>query len=268
MSRALTKSGLFWLGAVAFLAGCSPTATTPTHSTAQTAAKSFDGMPQVGALFYGSSDSALHFCTASVVDSPEHNLLITAAHCLSGTGTNLLFAPMYHDGAAPYGTWKVEAAYVTRGWLISRDPHEDVAFLAVSPNRRDGRTVNVQDVVGGDRLATSRGLAVRATVIGYPLGTGGRPITCTNQVYDHLGYPAFNCDGYVGGTSGGPWLTDFNQARRRADVYGIIGGLHQGGCSPNTSYSSYFDASTSALYERAARGGPGDTVPSAGSDGC
>lgn len=230
--------------------------------------RSFDGLPQVGALFSGTSDAGLHFCTASVVQSPAHNLLITAAHCVAGTGTNLRFVPMYHDGVAPYGTWTVEAAYVSPGWVSNQDPREDFAFLTVAPQKRHGKNVNVEDVVGGDRLETSRGFAVRATVVGYPLGAGGRPIECTNGVYDHLGFPAFNCDGYVDGTSGGPWLVDVNQATRHGDLYGIIGGLQQGGCTPNISYSSSFGAATIATYQRAVRGGPGDVVPAPGSDGC
>jgi len=231
-------------------------------------ARSFDGLPQVGALFSGPSDAGLHFCTASVVESPASNLLITAAHCVAGTGTNLLFVPMYHDGIAPYGTWTVEAAYVSPGWIADQDPREDVAFLTVAPQKRQGKTVNVQDVVGADRLEPGRGFAVRATVVGYPRGTRDRPIECSNVVYDHLGYPAFDCDGYVDGTSGGPWLIDVDQATRRGDVYGVIGGLQQGGCSPNISYSSSFDAATAATYQRAVHDGPGDVLPIAGSDGC
>jgi V8-like Glu-specific endopeptidase len=254
-----------WLGVVVLLAGCSPM---PTPGQGPyPSARSFDGLPQVGALFSG-SDAGPHFCTASVVRSPAHNLLITAAHCLEGTGTNVRFVPMYHDGFAPYGTWAVEAAYVSPSWLTSRDPHEDFAFLTVAPHTLHGKKVNVEDVVGGDRLGTTGGFAVRATVVGYPLGTGGRPIECTNGVYDHLGFLAFDCDGYVNGTSGGPWLIDANRATRRGALYGIIGGLHQGGCTPDISYSSYFGAATTATYQRAVHGAPGDIVPAAGSDGC
>src|ERR1700746_2553952 len=39
--------------------------------------------PRVGALFAHDA-SGDHFCTASVVASPQHDLLITAAHCIHG----------------------------------------------------------------------------------------------------------------------------------------------------------------------------------------
>jgi Trypsin-like peptidase domain len=266
------------LAAVA-LAGCSSPDTQTTHATktkgTTPSASSFDGLPQVGALFAGSPPDAIHFCTASVVDSPGHDLLVTAAHCISGTGAGLTFVPMYRDGNAPYGTWSVESAYVGAGWLHGQDPQQDVAFLAVAPEQRHGRRVDVQDLTGGVRLVTSRVYGLDATVVGYPLGAN-RPITCTNVVTDTSGFPTFACNGYPDGTSGSPWITGAARTDARTsgaasgpgDLQGVIGGLRQGGCTPQISYSSYFDTATAALFERAARGGPGDTVPSAGSDGC
>ena len=178
----------------------------------------------VGPLFTGPSDTGLHFCTASVVHSPAHDLLITAAHCLSGTGAGLSFVPMFHDGAAPFGMWKVVAAYASRRWLSGRDPREDVAFLVVAPRVRKGKRIEVEDVVGADRLVVSSAIPSRATLVGYPIGTGGRPITCTNGVYDHLGYPGFDCGGFVGGTSGGPWITHLD----RSTALGRRVGRHRG----------------------------------------
>ena len=258
------------------LAGCGSTPTigpttvpaTGTPAVSRPTATAFAGLPQVGALFGGPVAGGTHYCTASVVHSPRHDLLVTAGHCLSGTGSTLVFAPGYHDGDAPYGSWTVVATYVSAAWSARHDPQADVAFLTVAPQQRSGRVVNVEDVVGADRLVVSRGFHVRATVVGYPLGSGGRPLTCTNETYDEGGYPAFGCDGYVDGTSGGPWLTGVDPATRRGDLYGLIGGLHQGGCTPQISYSSYFGPDVQALYARAIRGGPGDDVPAAGSDGC
>ena len=106
----------------------------------QSGAVSFDGLSQVGALFAGSSDQGLHFCTASVVHSRGGDVIATAAHCVAGTGTGLLFVPGYHDGIAPYGTWTVSAAYVDPRWLGDHEPMADYAFLTVAPQTRHGRT--------------------------------------------------------------------------------------------------------------------------------
>jgi len=260
------QMGLWCLGAIMLLAGCG--STSMTTSVSHPAAKPFTGLPQVGALFAGPAEGGVHFCTASVVHSPRHNLLITAAHCLSGTGSNLVFVPGYHDGISPFGSWSVGAVYASTRWLTNHDPREDYAFLTLELQQRSGRAVAVEDVVGGDHLVISQGLRVWATVIGYPLGTSSNPITCRNETYDHGGYPTFDCAGYRDGTSGSPWITNINPATRRGDVYGVIGGLHQGGCTPQVSYSSYFGSDILALYNRATHGGSGDDMPPAGSDGC
>ena len=270
------------LAAVSLLAGCVssgahavPTvratsstraAATSSTSTARPVAVAFDGLPQVGALFSGTSDH--HFCTASVVHSPAGNVIVTAAHCVVGTGTGIVFAPGYHDGVAPYGRWAVAATYVDPRWLHQHDPLHDYAFLTVSPQSQGGRAVGVEQVVGSDELVVDRDAAAPVTVVAYPAQSGGRPIICTAATYVHQGYPGFDCGGYVGGTSGGPWLTDYDQSTGRGHINGVIGGLHQGGCSPDTSYSPYFDADTAKVFDRAAQDEPGDDVPAAGSDGC
>lgn len=232
------------------------------------AASPSNGLPQVGALFSGPADGSVHFCTASVVHSPGHDLLVTAAHCVAGTGTNLVFVPDYHDGVSPFGSWSVTAAYVSPRWLANQDPQADLAFLAVASHHQSGQAVNVEDIVGADRLVTAQGFRVQATVVAYPLGMGGKPITCTNETHEQDGYPTFECDGYVDGTSGGPWLTNLDPVTQRGDLYGVIGGLHQGGCTPQVSYSPHFSSEAVATYQRAINGGPGDDVASAASDGC
>jgi hypothetical protein len=62
------------------------------------------GTAAVGALVTvdGSGRLGTHFCSASVVDSPAGNLVITAAHCLAGrTPGGFVFVPGYRDGRAP-----------------------------------------------------------------------------------------------------------------------------------------------------------------------
>src|SRR5689334_20118413 len=69
----------------------------------------FNGRSTVGAIFpFGTS--APHTCTASVLDSPKRNLIITAAHCVWGAGVGWSFAPGYVNGRTPYGVWTVAAA--------------------------------------------------------------------------------------------------------------------------------------------------------------
>ena len=231
-------------------------------STVSPNAASFDGLPQVGALFQGAWRSEPHFCSASVVDSPAGDVIVTAAHCLSGDARDLEFVPMYHDGQAPYGAWDVTGAYVSQRWLRDQDPQADFAFLTVRPRDPGGTQRTLQSVVGGDPLVMGSQPPTWTVVVGYPAGTGGGPVICLNQASARRGYPSFRCGGFVSGTSGGPWLADYDAQTGRGDLYGVTGGRHQGGCVTWVSYSSRFDADTMAVYEKAATGEPPDVIPS------
>lgn len=227
-------------------------------------AKTFHGTRTVGPLF-ASATSRQHFCTASVIHSPRGNVLLTAAHCINGSGAGLSFAPRFHAGAFPYGRWTVAAAYLDPAWLKSQDPRRDFAFLIVKPRRIGGHLRQIEQVTGANTLGLRPHPGQRVTVPAYPAGTDNNPITCTAPVYFDGVYPAFNCNPYPGGTSGSPWLA---HTRRGRTVVGLIGGLHQGGCFTWTSYSPPFTAAIHRVYERAVHEAAPDVAPPAGSDGC
>ena len=218
----------------------------------------------VGPLF-PSAGATIHICTASVVDSPGGDLLVTAAHCVVGRGAGLVFVPGYDNGRQPYGRWTVVAAYAGAAWTGSQDPRDDVAFLKVAPHTVHGKTVEVQQVTGANRLASAPAAGRRVTVVGYAFGGRDAPIVCDATSTRHQGYPRFACAGYVAGTSGGPWLTGTAAQRQ---VVGVIGGLHQGGCRPDVSYSAPFGATTATLYRQAVRQAAPATLPVPGPDGC
>jgi len=209
-----------------------------------------------------STDLRAHFCTAAVVASTSGEVIVTAAHCLSGTARGLLFAPGYQAGAASHGTWVVTGAYVAAGWLNSQDPKDDVAFLTVRPAASNHSTATVQAVVGGYPLASAPRAGDRVRVTGYVDGVQ-TAVSCVATVYLTGGYPSFDCAGFAGGTSGGPWISAGKQT-----LTAVIGGLHQGGCSPDTSYSSALHDTTADVLARAAANRTADVLPSPNSDGC
>ena len=56
--------------------------------------KPFGGTPAIGALFtFSGGKLGTHFCTASVIQSPDGDLLVTAAHCVTGTTGAIAFVP-------------------------------------------------------------------------------------------------------------------------------------------------------------------------------
>ena len=226
-------------------------------------ARHFAGTPTVGALF--APGSSVHICTASVVDSRAGDLVLTAAHCISGTGAGDVFAPGYRDGVEPFGTWTVVGAYGAPGWMTQQAPQRDVAFLVVAPRQVNGHPEEIEAVTGANQLGTAPVSGERVTVPAYAVGSDDDPRTCTARVYFHLTYPAFNCNPYVDGTSGAPWL---HRTSHGWEVVGIIGGLRQGGCSPWISYSAAFGASTWRTAERAATGVGASIFPAPRGDGC
>ncbi|MFZ0189839.1 MAG: trypsin-like serine protease [Streptosporangiaceae bacterium] len=212
----------------------------------------FAGTPAVGALFTMSKGKlGRHFCTASVIGSPHGDLVITAAHCATGT-SGIVFVPGYDRGAAPYGIWTVTKIYVDRSWTSSSNPDDDVAFLRVS---QAGSTVPIEDVTGAEALKTGTPARQLVEVIGYP-DSGSQPIVCRNWTREPMSEQLeFDCGGYTDGTSGGPFLANVNPLTGQGRVIGVIGGYEQGGLTPQVSYSSMFGANVAALYRQAVAGG-------------
>ncbi|MEV5746412.1 serine protease [Actinoallomurus sp. NPDC052308] len=203
------------------------------------------GSRVVGALFL-SNGTGRHYCTASVVGSAKRNLLITAAHCLySPSGhawnRNLVFVPKYSRGHRPYGTWPVWLMVADQRWIDHGDQDADVAFAAVQ--EMNGR--RIADVVGANELLINTGYANRVTVIGYPSRANDpsdRPIRCTGPTYRYADAQLrFDCGGFTGGTSGSPWISDYDDQAQRGYVIGVIGGYQKGGDTDWRSYSPLFD---------------------------
>lgn len=230
--------------------------------------RSFDGIPQAGAFFWTDADDTGRTCSASVVHSPDHNLVLGAGHCLKGySGSSpkrhLGFVPQYHDGLKPFGIFPVKAngVYVAQEYYDLGE-HAGAAYdfgFAVTEPDQDGR--QLEDAAGAVQLLTGTGYAhVPVRMIGYP-GSAQKPLEClswtTRWVSDDPADPGtferIACDGFVGGTSGGPMLVPRPGGWA---VIGLIGGYHTGGNTPQISYSAYFGSATQALYDAATTGAP------------
>jgi len=216
--------------------------------------QAFAGTPAVGALFTTSSGRlGQHFCTASVVDSPDGDLAITAAHCVTGISGTIAFVPGYDNGNKPYGVWTVTKVYVDQAWSSSSSQDDDFAFLRISS---PSSSTPVEDVTGAERLATGTPASRQLVeVIGYPNATN-QPVTCQNWLREPMaGQLEFDCGGYPDGTSGGPFLSEVDQLTGQGLVIGVIGGYQQGGNTPQVSYSAVLGPNAAALYQIAVAGG-------------
>ncbi|WEO98967.1 trypsin-like serine protease [Streptomyces sp. FXJ1.172] len=206
---------------------------------------------RIGAVFE-KDDQGAHFCTASVVQSPGRNMLITAAHCAfdadAGQPLNdLVFAPGYRNGDEPTGLWKVSKVVVDDRWAKSQDEDLDVAFLIL--DQKDGK--NIQDVLGGNTLGMNRGFDNKVKITGYP-ASRDTPISCQNRTTKFNDTQLrIQCTDLEDGTSGSPWLAHYDPKSHTGTVIGVLGGHEGGGDQDDVSYAAYFDDDIAKLYRRA-----------------
>ncbi len=219
-------------------------------------AKPVDPDPRVGAVFLGGGD--LHTCTGSVLQSAGHDLMLTAAHCLSGDVSATTFVPGFAGSAEPANVWALQTVYFDPRWLAAKDPHADYVIARLA--RPDGAPAD-RHLSSGLLLGGAPAPGTQVSVVAYPAGAGGMPIGCLAGTGITHGFPSLPCAGLVGGTSGAPWLMG-------STVIGVIGGLDGGGCDEKISYSAPLDEHVSQVLARAEAGGPGDTAPDDIDSGC
>ncbi|MBZ4323602.1 trypsin-like peptidase domain-containing protein [Streptomyces huiliensis] len=228
----------------------------------------FDGLPQVGTFFWTDGHGQGRFCGGTVVRSPYRNLVVSAAHCLRRPDPKrrLSFVPQYHDGLKPHGVFPVEAIYIDQRYYdLGTDGGARWDYTVVRlGDRSDGTPV--ERVTGGFDLLFHPGYRHSdVRLIGYPGNSDTKypkPLDCRSSTSrytstdpkapgDFLEIP---CAGYVGGTSGGPFL--IRGVGGRSVLIGVIGGYHTGGDTPDVSYSSYFTEDLLDLYLDAVHGEP------------
>ncbi|WP_412077660.1 trypsin-like serine peptidase [Streptomyces xanthophaeus] len=208
-----------------------------------------------GALFTGGLDGD-HFCTATVVQSPGRNLIVTAGHCLldgAQADGEAVFAPAYANGFAPYGTWKLEEVFEDDRWAHDTDDAYDLAFARLAPDDK-GRTI--EDVTGAAVLDTSGRAGEEVTVTGYPADRKV-PRTCTAvAVRESETEQRFDCADFPGGTSGSAWIA------RDGKIIGIL----TGGDTDDVSTSTILGDYAASLYAKATAGAAAPaTAPTASS---
>ncbi|WP_237307416.1 trypsin-like serine peptidase [Streptomyces alboflavus] len=216
----------------------------------------YKGSKTIGVLYYVDNGLASHHCTASVVHSPKGNVILTAGHC--GNGSKYAFVPQYRTGkppaGQPHGIWAVDRVFKDpRRTDTGPGANLDFAFATVKPDER-GR--QVEQVTGANTLTRTPGYQVSVTVIGYPkvrYDPKDQAVKCRAKTTRLAGYRQLRmkCGGFHGGTSGSPWLLDYDEATRTGKVVGNLGGAGGGGATSDVSYSPYYDNEVFRLYQDA-----------------
>ncbi|MFF7185592.1 FG-GAP-like repeat-containing protein [Streptomyces sp. NPDC008222] len=245
----------------------------PGSKPAADTGKHFAGIKSVGVLYTGSGPEA-HSCTASVVDSPGHDLILTAGHCKSAHG---MFVPRYDSGKSAddqtFGVFPVQEWFRDSHWAADKSVNSDLDFAFARVGPYQGK--KVQDVVGANTVTGTPGFTSNVTVIGYPMSKYDRAdqaVSCPTGTGALAGFNQMriDCAGMWGGVSGGPWFfwVDLSGSGT-GEIVGNVGGWNGGGPDVPTSdplynritYSPVYGDRFFQLYSDAQRGDHTDHGP-------
>ncbi|MEV8475415.1 FG-GAP-like repeat-containing protein [Streptomyces sp. NPDC051173] len=226
-----------------------------------------DGIPMVGTFFSSTGPDGPTYCTASVVHSAGRNLVLTAGHCaksLAGGGQRV-FVPQYRKGLdaahQPYGVFPVDRVFTDPRYAKNSkgpDSNLDFGFARLSPNAQGAQA---EDRTGALRLTPTPRWSSTVTVVGYPgsRNPDQKAVSCTVPTSRLAGFHQLQmkCGGFYGGTSGSPWITNYDARNRTGDVIGNLGGWNGGGNATGDdwiSYSPVHDHEIQDLYQDAVAG--------------
>lgn len=240
----------------------------PPTPQAQTYDRAGLGASTFGRLYMQFADGE-SVCSATVINSPTRNVVITAAHCVYDTSNgntparSVIFVPGDRNNAQqqPYGVWAattVSAPQQFRDHAASKPSGEatgpegwayDFAFLTIE--EKNGQ--RIQDVTGGQGIAF--GVPIDGLVqVGYPSAPpfkGTDEFMCASQVWKQswsAGY-THQCD-MTPGSSGGGWTTNYDT---KAGSGYIVGVTSTG--NDTTANGSVLGSTAQQLYQSIAQAG-------------
>jgi len=207
----------------------------------------------VGKLFFEHANGAADACTGTVVNSDSEVLVLTAAHCLhDGPGgnwtKNQVFYPAFHDGASPYGGFTAWNIGNSPAWSSGTAPdyEHDYGMLVVNDNAK-GETV--LEAAGGFQIVPDMRTGEQVSLLGYsgPPYDGNHQEFCQDLVEPTA--PPINmwqveCSNMKPGSSGGPWLLDYDYDTGS----GYIAGLNSINDTGSFMASPRFDAAMQQFY--------------------
>ncbi|MFH9796655.1 trypsin-like serine peptidase [Streptomyces virginiae] len=240
-----------------------PTAVAP---TAALSAASPTAFPQAGGAWTGGgavvkTSGRVFFtmggrtasCSGNSITSANGSTVMTAGHCVKYQGawhTNWVFVPAYNNGSAPYGQWSATKTFATDQWAASEDMNMDVGLAVVAP--LNGQTLS--QAVGAQGILFNGGYNKKMYSFGFPAAApydGTKLVYCSGNsgkdfllTKDH----GLGCN-MTGGSSGGPWFQDFNEATG----LGTQVSVNSFGYTflPNRMYGPYLGNEAKAAYDKA-----------------
>ena len=225
---------------------------------------------------YFSMDGGNWVCSGSVVSDNRTgaSIVLTAGHCAydetadgnpNGFATNWVFIPEYDTNPTlancnntTHGCWTASAlvvhqGYATAGGFNDQATVHDFAFAVVGPGGKSG-TSQLDSTVGSFPILFSGDVSGQKLYsFGYPAAGkyhGNDLVYCAGNVFtDDLNNDdtwGMAC-GMTGGSSGGPWLSGFNEGTgsgtlRSLNSYGYSGIKNMYGPKFNDNTGDVFNA--------------------------
>ena len=220
-----------------------------------------------GKIFYtDASDGKNYVCSGAAINTPTKRTVVTAGHCVHGGKNktwhrNIVFVPGYNRGVRPHGTFSAQYLRVANDWVQYGQPtggtgdsyKHDVAFIKTNTNEKGQLLVNM---VGGHGLNVDRSPIFESTVFAYPGNKESGTVmhacwgnTHTIRITPYY-FPTLSGCEFAGGSSGGPWLADYNNATGLGKVQSVTSFA----TNNNTSVSgAIFDRPVWDIYQKAAK---------------
>lgn len=194
-----------------------------------------------------------YFCSASTVNSGNHDVVVTAGHCLKdGTGawaSKWTFVPGYHDGKRPYGGFTARRMFVASGWSSHANDDYDIGMATLNTSHG----AHVVDKVGGQGIAFGRARPKSAWAFGYPADPpyrGKKLVYCNGKLRrdTETTDQGMRCD-MTEGASGGPWLTGFHRSSGNGTLMSVTSFKYSD--QRSLMYGPYFGAQARKVYKKA-----------------
>ncbi len=202
-----------------------------------------------GKVFF-SRDGGNYVCSAAIVNTEGKNAIWTAGHCLAEDevwSTDVAFVPAYSNGTTPYGTWYATRLAAPTKWVRDHDWGHDVgaAILEKHAHVRIADQLGAQGIKWNQNPKTSN-----VAAFGYPASspfdgeTLHRADGKTSLSKDDGNLYLHMNSGLTGGSSGGPWLRNFD------GNWGHINGHNDFIYTddPVNMYSPYYGSQAGGLY--------------------
>jgi len=178
----------------------------------------------VGRLSFRLPNGDTNYCSGTSING---NVMLTAAHCLYNSTTNVwhsnwAFTPAYRDGNAPYGTFPATQCWVLTAWInltgnynTNTWARHDVGVCKMGTNSA-GTTLN--NAVGWMGREWNASYTRHAHDLGYPfknyndvfITDAGKYLrTCVAETFQQTTETrGLGCN-HGGGISGGPWMIGY-----------------------------------------------------------